>query len=137
MSEDGPVKVKRRKPALTSQTRRLLRGVAAKILQEEPQEPITRPKAGRMARYLISSLVPRRPPGKKATPEVLAATALKREGKSWPVIYSQVLTDYSKMPRYERGWRCYRLRRAVAAIFRRGRLRDRNRPLHDRTRENA
>jgi hypothetical protein len=114
---------KRRSSALSPQTRRLLKVVATKILKQERQEPITRPDAGRMARYLVSVLVPRRLPGKKATPAVVTATALKLEGKSWPAIYACVFDNYANMPGYERNWQCYRLRRAVAAIFRRRRLR--------------
>jgi hypothetical protein len=137
VSENEPGKVKRRKPALTPRTRRLLRGVATKILQEEPQLPLTRPDAERMARCLVSLLVPRRLPGKRATPAVVAAAALKQEGKSWPVIYSSVLNDYANMPFHERSYRCYRLRRAVAAIFRRRRLRERKCGPHDSASENV
>jgi hypothetical protein len=77
---------KRRKPALSTR-RRLLSGVTAAI-REETVEPIKKSAAERMARYLVSLLVPRQLPGKKATHEVVTAAGLQGEGKPWSAILS-------------------------------------------------
>jgi hypothetical protein len=76
-----------------------------------------------MARYFVAMLVPRRSPGKKASPEVATAAILKQQGKKWDDIYHEVFPGYSKMPRHERSWRCFNLRRSVAAYLKRRRLR--------------
>ena len=109
--------------------RRLLRK-AAKQLREITSAPIARAEAQRMARYLVSELVPRRRPGQKPTLEVLSAMRLKQQGKPWATIYPRVLVDYDQMAKYERSWRCFRLRRAVAANIKRRRLRDSVRRSH-------
>jgi hypothetical protein len=112
-----------RKRALPSGLRRLLLGAAAAI-RHEAANPVKKLDAERMGRYLVSLLVPRQPPGKKPTREVVIADGLKRDGKPWPAIYPHVFENYQKMPAYERSWRCYRLRRAVAAYVKRRRLRE-------------
>jgi hypothetical protein len=115
----------RRRSALPAWQRRLLGDVAAAI-RTEAAEPIKRPEAERIARYLVSLLVPRRIPGKKASPQVVAAAKLKQEGRPWIAIFTQVFANFSDMPRYERNWRCFRLRRAVAAYAKRRLLRESN-----------
>jgi hypothetical protein len=93
-------------------------------IRKASAEPIKRSEAQRMARYLVSVLVPRRSPGKKPTAEVLKAVELKQQGKPWFAIYPQVISDYDRMPKYERSWKCFKLRRAVAASLKRRRLRN-------------
>jgi hypothetical protein len=126
----------RRKPALPARRRRLLSGVAAAI-REEVAEPIKKPEAERMARYLVSLLVPRRPPGRKASLEVVTAADLKGQGNPWTAIYPLVFANYSQMPWYERSCRCYKLRRAVAAYAKRRRLRENKSRVHKNENENA
>jgi hypothetical protein len=115
---NGPGGRKTRRKQETVSWRQLL-GRVARTIRRAAGEPIARSGAQRMARYLVSVLVPRRQPGRKATPEVLKAAALKQEGKPWRAIYPVVFEDYPQMPAYERSWRCHRLRRAVAASLKR------------------
>lgn len=103
----------------------VLKGAARAIRRGAPG-PIARSEAQIMARYLVSLMAPRRPPGRKPTPQVVKAVALKLEGKPWRAIYPLVFEDYARMPRYERNWRCHRLRRAVAASLKRRRLQSPN-----------
>lgn len=120
MSRAGP-----RKPIAErkgSSWRTVLKGAARTIRHGAP-EPILRREAQVMARYFVSVLVPRRRPGRKPTPQVEKAVALKLEGKAWRAIYPAAFENYSRMPGYERSWRCYRLRRAVAASLKRRRVR--------------
>src|SRR5215471_1218958 len=121
----------RDRPKRSVPWRRVLRKTAAQ-LRETASEPIERLEAERMARYLVSVLVPRRRPGQKPSLQVLKAVELKQQGKPWPEIYPRVLADYETMPKYERSWMCFRLRRAVAANLKRRRLRKRIRTSHQR-----
>ncbi len=116
--------------------RRLLSEVAT-ALQADASEPIKKPEAARLARYLISLLVPCLPPGKKATREVALAVEMRRDGTPWAAIYPKVFATFSEMPRYERSWRCHRLRRAVAALARRRRLRASKRGPHEKKSKNV
>jgi hypothetical protein len=89
--------------------------------------PIERVAADRMARCFRSMLLPRRPPGRKPSREVAIAASLRRKDVQWRVIYPKALAGYASMPFYERSYRCYNLRRAVAACLKRQRLRERKR----------
>ena len=85
---------------------------------------IDRFAAERIARCFRSMLLPRRPPGRKPSREVAVATSLRRKGVQWRAIYPKALAGYASMPFYERSYRCYNLRRAVAARLKRQRLRE-------------
>ena len=86
--------------------------------------PIDRDAADRMARCFRAMLLPRRPPGRKPSREVAVAASLRRRGVQWRAIYPKALAGYASMPFYERSYRCYNLRRAVAACLKRQRLRE-------------
>ena len=86
--------------------------------------PIDRAAADRLTRCFRAMLLPRRPPGRKPSRQVALATDLRREGVQWRHIYPRAVVGYASMPFYERNWRCYNLRRAVAARLRRQQLRE-------------
>lgn len=81
--------------------------------------PLDRDMADRAARLLKSSIVKRKKPGRKTTPEVLKAVELRREKKPWPTVFEAVIPGYWKMDYPERFWRTHRLRDAVRAHRRR------------------
>lgn len=113
-----PRKARRKRKRIS--WRRVLEG-AARAIRSDAAQPIIRPEAQRMARYFIAALVPRRRPGRKPTPEVAKAVALRLGGEPWRGVYPAVFEDYARMPSYERSWKCHRLRRAVAASLKRRR----------------
>jgi len=87
--------------------------------------PIDRVAADRMTRCFRAMLLPRRPPGRKPSREVAIAVSLRRKGVQWRAIYPKAFMNYTGMAFFERNYRCYNLRRAVAACLKRQRLRDR------------
>ena len=90
---------------------------------------LDRDVADRVVRLLRSSVVKRKKPGRKTTPQVLEAVALRIQGKSWPRVYGKVIDDFWKVDMMERFYRSHRLRDAVRAHLKRRRRKDqRKRP---------
>jgi len=79
-------------------------------------------EADRIARCFRAMLLPRKPPGRKPSSEVLIATGMRMKGEPWKEIYPHALANYARMPFYERNYRCFNLRRAAAAYMKRQRL---------------
>jgi len=77
--------------------------------------PIDRATAQRIARILASSLVARRPSGRKPTPPVLTALELLEQGIPWVRVYPRAIPNFQELPWYLQNVRKHNLRRAVYA----------------------
>ena len=78
--------------------------------------------AARIGRVLAAVLVPRRPRGRKPSPQVLTAVRMRSENAAWPAVYTAVIVDYAKLHPCERLLQARKLRRAVAAFLKRRRV---------------
>jgi hypothetical protein len=97
--------------------RRMISECAGRISKRYPG--IDRAFARRMARRLVTLLVPRRTPGQKPTRAVLTAIRLRARGLPWNAIYPRAIIGFAEMPWHLQSIRKHNLRRAVYALRRR------------------
>ena len=81
--------------------------------------PVDRDTADRMTRIFRAAVMPRKPPGRKPSKEVLTAVDMLLQNRPWVEIYPEAIDGYSEMPFHMRNYRSYKLRRAVAAYMKR------------------
>lgn len=81
-----------------------LRRMAARFAKEIRDEHglLDGETAEQLARLLKASVARRRKPGRRTSPEVLQALALRKQGVPWPKVYGQVIPGFWKLDLPER-----------------------------------
>ena len=113
---------RRRKPApLPAPVCKAVAQLASQFRKEHgPQEYSA---AERIGRLFKASITPRRPKGRRVTPEVRKAAGMRQEGAEWKAVYAAVFPGFSSMDKYERTCRTSSLRHNVNAYMKRRGLR--------------